>query len=67
MKTYRFVTEYANYIKGRVRQSDLPSSRKNGYINDIELIVTRCHQGMVTLNETMSLLSNAEAWINGVM
>lgn len=61
---YRFISEYASYIKKRFQAADMPKTVKQQYIAQVETIVKRVHTGFITVSDCMKSLNNLETWLN---
>lgn len=64
MYSFRFIKEYANYIKRRFNETDIPGKQKKMYINDIDKIVNMASAGYIIVNECMQKLADVEFWLN---
>lgn len=61
---YRFLDEYANYVRKRFQAADLPKDTKAKRISDINRIPNDVHMGFITVTDAMKQLVSAEEWLN---
>lgn len=53
----RFIVEYANYKKGRIKMSGISDERKEAYIKEIDRTLKIYERGLITVDGTMKTIA----------